>query len=111
MRPEHPPFEKAEKCLRAAVYILAIGEGDVRSRLKDMTDAFITLDEDDLPEKHRSIYRSINERLIKFPGIPELGGAIAESIRRMKRATGQKLAIQLVDMYFEVRAINDDSAG
>lgn len=90
-------FLRAKEKLTDAVYRLAVGEGDVRSRLRRAYLPLRRLSAQDLPEKLQEEWRSILRELTRFG--PEMGAnsevwktAIEHTTSRIRNHTGRKIA-------------------
>jgi hypothetical protein len=84
--------------LAAAVHSLAVGPGDVRSRLYSaFVDIFI-LTPEDFPPSFRRRYRSIRYQLSKRQARGREGRVVA-TLSRMRNSTGSTIARKIVDLY------------
>lgn len=82
----------------AAVDCLAVGAGDVRSRLVDASISLDLIEADDLPPHTRRRYRTLQRRLTKFQSTYSKRGDVEESCRRMNLVTGVRLARIVVEI-------------
>jgi hypothetical protein len=95
--PVQPPhsrrFDNACERFTGTVRTLAIGKGDVRSRLKAAYLLHLHLvQERDLPPELREDYHWIMAQLTRYK--PELPGegSVQATLRRIQRATGARIA-------------------
>ena len=89
----HYPNEK----LSDAVYQLATGAGDVRSRLYSILDKIIILPEYSLPTDLKDELLWIKNKLTEKDKT-QYGNDRGRTIRRMKNSTGSKIAERIVDL-------------
>ena len=91
-------YHTAKKLLSKAMYSLATGRGDVRSRLKVAYCGFWVLDEEDFPEEFRKDWMWIKKQLTRFEplydkrGEIKISDAVENTMSRIKNKTGQKIA-------------------
>ena len=98
--PGRSPKYALEK-LAAAVHSLAVGPGDVRSRLYSaFVDIFILAPED-FPPSFRRQYRSIRYQLSKREARGREGRVVA-TLSRMRNSTGTAIARKIVDLYYRL---------
>ena len=81
----------------AAVYLLSIGPGDVRSRLFKAFLELHPVTEQDLPGNLRRDYRWIHHQLTKREPLHDEGKLLA-TLKRMRNSTGVRLAKRIVDL-------------
>lgn len=93
----------AEKFARA-VDALATGPGDVRERLISAYKYLFPVTPEHLPNYCRNEYRRFIRRITKYPAEYPMEGDVHASCRRMRRATGAKLAQIIVDINYRLRA-------
>ena len=103
--------------LAAAVHCLAVGPGDVRSRLWDAFLSFHPLTEDDLPAELRPDYRWVLHELTKREPQYQvwcspsqslvMEGRVPANLRRMRNSTGSKIAERICAMYWRLEGICD----
>ena len=84
-----------------AVYALAVGPGDVRSRLYSAFVELLIVTPDDLPSSLRRRYRSVRSRLSKHEARGREGRVLA-TLSRMRNATGAKIAKDIVTLYHQL---------
>lgn len=101
-----PAFYASQNMLKA-LYSLATGPGDVRERLLTAYGNFWVLNEDHFPEHLRADFRYVTKELNKFGPVYDHHGnmvndAVKETLRRIKRSTGVKIAHKLVHLHFEL---------
>ena len=85
--------------LEAAVRALAIGPGDVRSRLWDAFMVFNPLKEAHFPDNLKSDYRWVMSQLTKYGPEGEgkrKKGSVQVSLSRMRNSTGVEIAKRLL---------------
>ena len=96
---------RGRKILVHAVYLLAVGEGDVRQRLKRIHRDLRSLDERDLPLELYAELRSILNEMTRFgPARDERDGepyqsAIEHTMCRSRRSTASKLAKRIYSLH------------
>lgn len=97
----HGPSVYADQVLSRAVRILAVGSGDVRSRLLTAYSDFHPLTPLHFPEVLRQDFEWINQQLTRRG--PKLGhdgevkmGSVEWTLRNIRRTTGVKIAQRLV---------------
>jgi len=91
----------AHQKLALAVHALAVGAGDVRSRLRNAFLILHVIHERDFPEALKGKWRWIDSQVTKFgPREDETGhiymGSIDNTLGRIKNATGTKIAAAIV---------------
>ncbi len=74
-----------------AVYLLAVGPGDVRSRLKRAYIEFWAVQEKDIPGDLLEDFRWIKKELTKREPVAKEGSVIA-TLEKMQNRTGVKIA-------------------
>lgn len=91
----------------AALYALAVREGDVRQRLRGAYNALQSLREDEVPEDHRKEWALILSMLVKRG--PLLGpagevykNALDHTLDRMKNSSGRKIAERIYSLVRKV---------
>jgi hypothetical protein len=92
-----------------AMHSMATGPGDVRERLHSASLSITFLKEDDFPEHLQADWSWVYHQLTKYgPAYDYAGkiirGSVEETMRRIKRATGVKIAERLVRIYHELDA-------
>lgn len=93
----------AEKFARA-VDALATGPGDVRERLVSaFINHLILVTPEHLPSNCRRQYRRFARRITKNPAEYPMEGDVHATCRKMRRATGVKLAQIIVDINHRLR--------
>jgi hypothetical protein len=86
---------------RQAVFVLATGEGDARSRVYDAHNSFLHIHHNDLPAELRAYREEIDHLLTRLGGTP--GYIIPENLRRMKNKTASKIAGLIFAIYMGFR--------
>ncbi len=79
-----------------AVFDLATGQGDARSRLGDAYYRFWTVRLDDYPEHVRGERQSIDQLLTRLPG--REGYVIPDNLRKMKNKTASQICALIVSV-------------
>lgn len=102
--PKGDPLYAREK-LSQAVYELAKGPGDVRSRLFAAYLVFHPVQPRDLPEELRADYEWIVTMPTRYPKRFEREGAINHTLSRMQNRTWVKVAQRIVYLSDRLRAI------
>lgn len=90
-------YRRAREKTRSALHRLAVGDGDVRSRLKRAYWVLRQLSEHDLPVDLHEPFRSILRDLTKYgPEISPDGEvyrrAVDHTMSKIKNSTGRKIA-------------------
>ena len=85
------------------VYVLAIGEGDVRSRLKSAISDLMVLDESHFPSELKKEWNYIYKSLSKSGVVTAYNGEIRtgsyeNSLNKMRNSTGAKIADRIYEM-------------
>lgn len=89
-----------------SVRFLAIGEGDVRSRLKGVFLQLWALQEHEFPEELRADFRWVMEQFSRFPSShPEYETDVEVTLAKIKNATGKKIAERVFGIYTRVQQI------
>jgi hypothetical protein len=100
-------FYAREKLLNA-IETLATGGGDVRERLLQAFTNFHTLTADDLPSDFKMDWAWIRKELTKYGPVmigdtdEVLRGSVENTMRRIKRNTGRKIAQKLFRIGWEL---------
>lgn len=85
---------------------LCIQPGDVRDRLRSAVWIISALNEKDLPNELREDYRWIIQASTKFsPKIPNYRSNLDETMKRIRRSTGQKIAERIFHIYSRLQEI------
>jgi len=92
-----------------AMQSMATGPGDVRERLLSASLSITFLTEGDFPEHLQADWRWVYYQLTKFDAAYDyagkmIRGSVEETMRRIKRATGVKIAQRLAHIYHELDA-------
>ena len=83
--------------LSETVYRLAVGEGDVRGRLKWACEVYNSFDSSLLPTELHEKWDWINSELSKFP--PNYGKTAQEiTLLKIRNSTGSKVAKAIVSL-------------
>ncbi|MFX1716741.1 hypothetical protein [Paraburkholderia sp. A1RO-5L] len=96
-------YSRVREKLGAAVYRLAVGEGDVRARLVSAHWVLNHLRADELPPELREQWESIMRRLTRHG--PELYSgevfrdAVKHTMSRIKNSTGRVIATDIYALY------------
>jgi hypothetical protein len=97
------PYYAFEK-FSLAVLELAIGKGDVRSRLYDAWLQFHTVSTNDLPIELREELNWINSMLTRCEASYPGESKVLATLRGMRNSTGQKIAYKIVSMTDKLNA-------
>lgn len=81
-----------------AYYQLAIGPGDIKSRLLAASNKFWAVDPEMLPSEIKENFDWIRDQLMRFPAIKDEGEVIA-TIKRIHRSSCVKIAERVVLVY------------
>jgi hypothetical protein len=87
-------IEKFEK----AVFDLATGEGDARSRLEEAYRRFWTIPLTDYPERVREERQAIDQLMTRLPG--RAGYVIQDNLRKMKNKTASRICAYIWSICF-----------
>lgn len=102
--------QSAAKSVVERVYFsvnqLAVGEGDVRSRLKVAGFTLAALQERDFPLELREDFRWVMEQLTRHKSDGRTG-AIEATMYRIKNSTGAKIATRILHIYSKLQAIRN----
>ena len=90
-------YRRCREKVRAAIYRLAVGEGDVRDRLRGAYRYLRMLSERDVPPRLRKEWASILASLTRFgPEVDSDGTPFRKSVdhtlSRIRNSTGRKIA-------------------
>jgi hypothetical protein len=90
-------YDRCKEKFERAVYALATGEGDVRSRLEKAYNYLRILRSEDIPSIFRQEFSVILKQLTRFgpeyfPDGTVYRNAIQHTMSRIKNATGKKIA-------------------
>jgi len=93
--------------LSDAIIQLAVGEGDVRSRLHDAYMCFHTLKTNDFPEHLQTEWDWIIKSLTKEEHTLDhkgevLHGRLRNTLWKMRNKTGRKIAMKIVMLYYRI---------
>jgi len=94
------PIDYQIEKFKAAITILAIGEGDARSRIGPAYYCFWHIPLEDYPVDMREDILWITKMLTRLKG--RKGYVIADNLRCMKNKTASKIANRILDIYFEL---------
>ena len=86
-----------------AVWDLATGEGDARSRVDVAFHRFWIIPIEDFPESLRKDRQKITTLLTRLGG--SQGHIIPENLRRMKNSTAAKIAELILSLYFQLKQL------
>ena len=89
-----------------ALFDLATGEGDARSRIKVAFYRYWTIPIEDFPESLRKDRERITVLLTRLGG--KQGYVIPENLRRMKKSTAAEIARLTHSIYFRLLDIRTD---
>lgn len=96
----------ANEKLIIALGILATGEGDIRSRLSSAFYACHTLTLDDFPEDLKGNWIWIEKQMTrygpKYINDEIFQGSIENTMSRIKRKTGKKIATRMYQIFWEM---------
>ena len=93
--------------LTNAMDVLAMGRGDVRSRLRDAYLCMHTLKETDFPNDLKKDWTWIIEKLTQRgplvgPDDKIILGSVGNTMRSIRNKTGQKIAQRISNLYWEI---------
>ena len=83
-----------------ALYDLATGEGDARSRIGSAYYRFWHMKEEEFPDHIRKKRTDIDRLLTRLPG--REGYIIPDNLAKMKNKTAAKIARLILEIYFEL---------
>ena len=98
-------YNYAREKLFGAIANLALGPGDIRSRLWDAYTEMHPLREDDFPEELRADWHWIDTQLTKYEPRNEYEreiGQVQTTLMRIKRKTGVKIAERIYYLYEQI---------
>lgn len=88
-----------------AVYALATGEGDARSRIDAAYYRFWHVREEDFPDDLRKKRKEIDRLLTRLPG--REGYIIPDNLAKMKNKTASKIANLIMEIYLELKELSN----
>jgi hypothetical protein len=91
------PHSYALEKLASAAHTLAVGPGDVRSRLVNVLSDIHGLSERHFPSVLREDWHWVKEQLSRFPPSSDWQGA--SQLRKIRNSTGVKIAEKLMYIY------------
>ena len=94
--------ESVVERLYLSVHHLATARGDVRSRLIGVGTTLAPLLEREFPKELRSDYRWVMAQLTHYEPVYN-EGRIEATMKRIKNATGEKIAKRVFEMYSKVQ--------
>lgn len=99
-----PDYSYAKEKLNTAIYVLATGRYDVRSRLFSAYLGFLTLKEDDFPEEFKEDWKWIMSKLTKNKPLRDykediIEGSVQQSLKHMQNRTGAKIACKIYEIH------------
>jgi hypothetical protein len=100
-------FHYLNEKLSDAVYELATGPGDVRSRLFSILPKIILLSGYGLPSELNSQLLWIQNKLTE-KNKTDYGYDRGRTLRRMRNSTGSKIAERIVDLQFRIEELIED---
>lgn len=97
-------YSRVREKLGTAVYRLAVGEGDVRARLKSAHWVLRQLRAEELPLELREGWESIMNRLVRYgpevlPDGEVFRDAVTHTMSRIKNSTGRAIATDIYGLY------------
>ena len=98
--------------LREAIYSMAVGPGDVRSRLLTASSALVAIKESDIPSELRGRWEEFHAGLTKYGPVKDgrgetAVGAIEHTLQRIKNSTGVGLAVCLYELLSELENLEE----
>lgn len=105
------PYWYTVEKLGGAVRCLATHPGDARVRLSCAYVGFHTLTDKDFPSDLQADWRWVMKEITKFgPQRNHLGkvyiGSVDNTMRRIRKATGAKIATKIYELYWAISEIN-----
>jgi hypothetical protein len=102
-------YSYVQQKLTLVIHGLAIGKGDIRSRLNDTYQIFHSLTVNDFPPKLQSEWEWILKKInSKSPIINHKGdviiGSVENSLKGMRNSTAQKIAIKILKLHETMEA-------
>ncbi len=92
----------AREKLRNAVYLLATGEGDVRSRLRRVYRHIRGVNPGDVPSDMKRDLQWVKNEMVKFGPLVDRYGVVLDAhehtMRRIRNSTGKKIAERIYSM-------------
>ena len=100
-------FDYAKEKIDSAIYSLATGENDIRTRLVFAAKKFHTLLHDGHlpPELHLrflSIWRELTKFNARYVNDKEREGPVEHTMKRIKKKTGRRIAEDIMDLRTEL---------
>jgi hypothetical protein len=102
-------YKYAREKLNKAVRYLALGERDVRDRLRIVSKEIFRLDASHFPTKLQNDLAWVKKELTKYG--PELGprgeiyqNAVAHTLGRIRNSTGRKIAERIYNLCMKINA-------
>ena len=97
-------YSYAQENLNDAIYALAVGHGDVRSRLITAHSACHTLSARDFPQEFQEDWQWIVQQLKRYGPIRDYKGevetgSVEHTMRRIKNKTAARIAKKLCYLY------------
>jgi hypothetical protein len=83
---------------------LAVGKGDVRSRLKVVGVTLVPLLENEFPIELREDFRWVMEQLTRYESVSK-EGRIEATMNRIQNSTGEKIASRIFEIYSKLQNI------
>jgi hypothetical protein len=91
--------------LSAAVYSLATGQGDARSRLEPAFRKFWLIPINDFPSHLQETRKEIDSLLTRLPS--REGFEMADNLQKMKNSTASKIAALIFSLYAGVLEVEN----
>jgi hypothetical protein len=102
MGKSHTQLIYASEKLTRAIYLLAIGPDDVRSRLREAFDELHPIQSSLLPESIKKEYDWIFERLTRCEPRFERDSKLDATLYRMRKSSGVKIAKSIVELKWHI---------
>lgn len=97
------PWYYADEKLSRVVYTLAIGRGDVRSRLLEAWSQIWVLSPAVVPPELHEDLACVKRQMTRFEPTSTRRASVEETMMRIRNATGEKIAQRLFDMYSRLK--------
>ena len=93
--------------LTNALDSLALGEGDIRKRLINVSVDLIGINSREIPEEYKANWNWIQQQLTKFgpvtsPSSEVWLGAVENTMKKIRKLTGVKIAKEIYSLYWAI---------
>jgi len=97
----------AHEKLFEALHALALGSGDIRSRLEIAFTSFYVLEKHHFPQKFQEDWEWIMKEMTKFGSVYRADGRewrspVQHTMKRIRNKTGVKIAEKIFELFWEL---------